>query len=62
VSREGTDYGEFELSMEQKLEQLMSQIRAGRVLIAFDESSESINLVSDEDYRKAQSDVGGEHE
>jgi len=51
ISREGTDYGERELSLEEKVNQLMPQIYAGEVLVTFDQTSESVNLVNAADYR-----------
>ncbi len=50
ISREGTDYGETELSLDDKLRVLKPQIKRGEVLIIYDESSESFNLLSREDY------------
>lgn len=50
ITRDGTDYGEFELSLDEKIERLYPQIQAGEVLIVFDEALESIQLVSKRDY------------
>lgn len=41
VTRDGTDYGESELSQEQKITQLRRALQQGRALIAFDPGSES---------------------
>ena len=46
VTRDGTDYGTREYSMEEKVAQLMKQLAAGDVVIEFDENMESIDLVS----------------
>lgn len=51
ISREGTDYGEQELSLEQKVQSLLPQIQAGHVLIVFDEVTESVQLIAKQDYR-----------
>lgn len=51
ISREGTDYGEHELSLEQKVQRLLPQIRAGEVLVVFDEVTESVQLLAKQDYR-----------
>jgi len=48
ISREGTDYGEVELSLEQKLSSLLSKVLSGEVLIVFDEQHEQVNLISRE--------------
>jgi uncharacterized protein YheU (UPF0270 family) len=45
ISREGTDYGELELSLAQKVAYLLPQIKSGDVLIVFDEASESVHLM-----------------
>lgn len=49
ITRDGTDYGEFELSLAQKVEALLEQILAGEVVIVFDEASESVNLMNRRD-------------
>jgi len=54
VAREGTDYGTYEYSLEQKVQQLIEQIRQGSVLITFDEATESVNLLSAQEYRDTQ--------
>jgi len=50
ITREGTDYGRLELSLEEKSRQLMEKVKAGEVLIVYDESLESFNLMSREEY------------
>ena len=45
VTRDGTDYGEQELTLEQKVHLLMPQVMRGDVLIIFDEDSESVTLI-----------------
>lgn len=52
VLREGTDYGEQEVSLTEKLAQLKRQIVAGKILITFDPQSESCNLISAEEWRR----------
>lgn len=46
VLREGTDYGEREVSLEQKVSQLMLQLQRGEVRIEFDRETESVDIVS----------------
>jgi len=53
VTREGTDYGETELSLEEKVFNLLSQVYAGDLLITYDEATETVNLVTAESYRAA---------
>lgn len=55
ITREGTDYGWVEYSLEQKVEQLLLQIEEGQVLITFDEATESVSLVSANDYQAFES-------
>lgn len=44
ILREGTDYGEQELSLQQKTERLLTQIRQEKVLIVWSELHESIDI------------------
>lgn len=46
ILREGTDYGEYEISLEEKKSQVKEDIRRGKVVIVFDEESESCNLMT----------------
>lgn len=48
VMREGTDYGEEEIEMAAKVEQVHHQIRTGRVRVLFDIETESATLVTAE--------------
>ena len=45
ISREGTDYGLQEYSLEQKVNQVKRQLQTGRAVIAFDPGSESCTLL-----------------
>ena len=45
VSREGTDYGHLDYSFEDKIEQVISQLKKGEVKLVFDSESERCNLV-----------------
>lgn len=56
ISREGTDYGEHELSLEEKVARLRPQVMHGEVLIVFDEFLETLTLMRREDYRDAPSE------
>lgn len=51
IAREGTDYGETELSMQDKLNILRPQVEQGEVLIVYDDDSESLTLMTKKDYR-----------
>ncbi len=52
IQREGTDYGFNEVSLEKKVEQLRRQLEKGDVLIAFDQASESLNLLTRREWEK----------
>ena len=45
VLREGTDYGERETSLEDKVAQVLIQLRRGEAHITFDPASESVTVV-----------------
>ena len=45
VLREGTDYGEHETSLEDKVAQVLSQLRRGEAHITFDPGTASVNVV-----------------
>lgn len=45
VLREGTDYGEKEFSLDQKVARVMSQLERGDAQILFDPETESVAIV-----------------
>ncbi len=45
VLREGTDYGEREYSLDEKVAHVMQQLERGEARIEFDMDSETVNLV-----------------
>jgi len=45
VLREGTDYGEREVSLDQKVAQVLRQLERGEAHIVFDAQLESIDIV-----------------
>lgn len=54
VTRDGTDYGEQEISLETRVGQVMQQLRRAEVVIWFDGVTESITLMTARDARDAQ--------
>ena len=46
VLREGTDYGEREYSLEQKVAHVMRELDRGEVHIIFDPISQTVNLIA----------------
>lgn len=45
ISREGTDYGDIEMSHERKYQQLLTALRSGRCKIVFDPVSDTCTLI-----------------
>ena len=45
VLREGTDYGEREFSLDQKVGHVLRQLRIGEARIVFDPATETIDIV-----------------
>ena len=45
VGREGTDYGERERSLEEKVADVRCQLERGEARIVFDPETESVNIV-----------------
>jgi len=45
ITREGTDYGEREFSLAEKVEQVKAQIKRGDVVIVHDAESRTCNLL-----------------
>ncbi len=50
VTREGTDYGESEVSLQQKTDQIMNQLKSGKALVVFDPSLQNCNIVLKKDF------------
>ncbi|ODQ39140.1 hypothetical protein BHC25_00550 [Mannheimia haemolytica] len=44
ILREGTDYGERELSLAEKRERLLTQLKADKVVIVWSELHESLDI------------------
>lgn len=49
ITREGTDYGETEFSLEQKVKQVEHQLARGDIVIVFDVASESVSILTKHD-------------
>lgn len=45
ITREGTDYGEMEWSLAEKVEQVRRQLRRGEAVIVFDPLTETCTLI-----------------
>lgn len=46
VLREGTDYGESEISLQDKIDQIIAQLRSGQAMIVYSELHETIDIKS----------------
>ena len=46
VSRDGTDYGESEVSLEDKINQVLQALRRGQAVIRYDEQSDMCEIKS----------------
>lgn len=44
VSRDGTDYGAIELTLEQKLEQVKRLLKQDKAVIWFDDATETVSI------------------
>nr|WP_218165868.1 YheU family protein [Serratia proteamaculans] len=57
VLREGTDYGEHERSLEQKVEDVRRQLKSGEVLLVWSELHETINIMPRGQFRAGQEEI-----
>ena len=46
VTRDGTDYGEVEISLKTKISQVLAQIKSGKAVIVFDQESETCTILN----------------
>ncbi len=56
VLREGTDYGEQELSIESKVAQVHQQLNNGDAMVFFSELHESVTIISKNEFKAMQSE------
>lgn len=52
VTRDGTDYGMQEMSMQEKSGHLLAQLKSGKLLISYNEAQQSCGLVTKEAVEK----------
>jgi uncharacterized protein len=45
VTRDGTDYGESEIPLDTKVQQVLNQLHSGKAVIVFDQKTETCNIV-----------------
>ena len=53
VTRDGTDYGAVERSVEEKIAQIRAQLASGEARLVFDPATETANIVMARDLPKA---------
>jgi uncharacterized protein YheU (UPF0270 family) len=56
ITREGTDYGMEELSLNTKTEQIKHQLKRREVVVVFDLASESVSILSRRDAELLEQD------
>ncbi|BFM16958.1 hypothetical protein R50073_31410 [Maricurvus nonylphenolicus] len=56
VSRDGTDYGVQEVSLESKADQVKRQLQRGEVVVVFDEVSETASILTQKEVDHAEQD------
>ena len=49
VTRDGTDYGEVEVPLETKINQVLGQLKSGKAVIVFDPESETCTILKSND-------------
>ena len=52
VLQEGTEYGEFDISLAEKVLQVREQLASGKVVIVYSELHESVNIVPKDQVRE----------
>lgn len=45
VTRDGTDYGEIETSLEAKVQDVLHQLKVGKAVITYDQETQTCNIV-----------------
>ncbi len=51
ASRDGTDYGEVEMSLSEKVKQVETQLTAGHLTLLFDPISQSCHIVNSREWK-----------
>lgn len=57
VLREGTDYGEHERSLEQKVDDVRRQLKSGEIVLVWSELHETINIMPHGQIRAGQEEL-----
>lgn len=54
ILREGTDYGEYEVSLSEKKSAILQQLQQGNILIIYSEHTESVTLLHKNEFKNQQ--------
>ncbi|MBU3020337.1 YheU family protein [Aestuariibacter sp. A3R04] len=54
VLREGTDYGEVEVSFDDKVKEVMASLRSGETVLVYSELHDSVNIHRKDDYEQGE--------
>lgn len=60
VLREGTDYGDEEVSLAEKVRHVREQLQQGQVLIVYSQLEESVDLLTKQQYRQLAAQIAAE--
>ncbi|MEJ2361358.1 MAG: YheU family protein [Gammaproteobacteria bacterium] len=52
VTRDGTDYGQDEFSMQEKAAQLLARLESGDLLITYNEETQNCGLITKDEFRR----------
>jgi uncharacterized protein YheU (UPF0270 family) len=48
VTRDGTDYGEIEITLARKISQVLSQLKSGKAVIVFDQETQTCTILKND--------------
>ncbi|WP_058535188.1 YheU family protein [Legionella saoudiensis] len=51
ITRQGTDYGAYELAIQTKKKQLLHNLQSGKAIIVFSSQENACDIISQEDFR-----------
>ena len=54
ITRQATDYGEYEIDIQIKKNQLKQKLRAGEAVIVYNDKEESCDIIRVEDFKSFQ--------
>ena len=54
IMREGTDYGELEVSLQTKKDQLIQQLQQNKIVLVYSELHETVNLMPADTFKESE--------